>query len=117
MLPVVWGTTLLCLATAFLLRLNPAAMQLANISVFPLQIALFVPYFKLGALLFGTASTSARVVLDWPWCREHPREALEQLLSANGAALAAWALTAAALFPLCYLVLRLGLARAMRHRP
>jgi hypothetical protein len=117
LLPVVWGSSLLCLATAYLLRLNPVAMQLANCAVFPLQIALFAPFFKLGALLFGTAPPSAGLVLDWRWCRDHPWDALEQLLSANGAAVAAWALTAAALFPLCYLMLRPGLARVCGPDP
>jgi hypothetical protein len=48
-LPVMWGTTILCVALAARFGLNQAAMQAVNYLVYPLQIALFLPFFKLGA--------------------------------------------------------------------
>jgi hypothetical protein len=52
MMPVLWGTSLVCalLATAF--RLNQAAMQAVNYLCYPLQIALFIPLCSLGQDLF-----------------------------------------------------------------
>ena len=53
--PVLGTTTLLCLAIAFLFRLNVAASQLANHVVYPLEIVLVVPFIRLGSRLFHTA--------------------------------------------------------------
>lgn len=62
-LPLLWGTTLLCVALAARFRLNQAAMQAVNYLVYPLQIALFIPFFKLGArcLPWGPALTADMV--------------------------------------------------------
>ncbi len=52
--PVLGTTTLLCLAVAFGFRLNVAAMQIANHAVFPLELALMVPFIRLGSRVFHT---------------------------------------------------------------
>jgi len=51
--PVLGTTTLLCAAAGVLLRLNQPAIQVANYFAYPLQLALFLPFFQLGAWLFG----------------------------------------------------------------
>jgi uncharacterized protein (DUF2062 family) len=51
-LPVLGSTTLLCAAAAILLRLNLPVIQLSNYLVYPLQIALLIPFVRLGAFLF-----------------------------------------------------------------
>lgn len=51
--PVIGATTLLCTAAALILRLNLPAIQLVNYLVYPLQIALLIPFFEFGAWLFG----------------------------------------------------------------
>ena len=53
MVPALGTATLLCMLTAFLFRLNLAAIQLVNVAVYPLQIALLVPFMQAGAWLFG----------------------------------------------------------------
>jgi len=50
-LPLLWGTTLLCVGLAARLGLNQAALQAVNYLFYPLQIALFFPFFRLGAKL------------------------------------------------------------------
>lgn len=91
-MPLVWGTSLLCLGAALLLRLNPLAVQLGNIAAWPLQLLLVYPYVRLGSAWFGpvvpTASGEASL--------------LHALARANGTALGAWALTAPILLPLLY---------------
>jgi uncharacterized protein (DUF2062 family) len=64
--PVIGSTTLLCLAVAFSLRLNVVATQIANHAVFPVELALVVPFLRLGSRVFHTAAMplSARVFLD-----------------------------------------------------
>ena len=51
-LPVVWGTTILCAVVAILFRLNPVGIQAVNYLVYPLQLAMFVPFFRLGERIF-----------------------------------------------------------------
>lgn len=54
--PLLGMTTLLGLAIALPFRLNVAAVQLVNYLVYPLQLLLLVPYFQIGAFLFGHQS-------------------------------------------------------------
>lgn len=51
--PVLGSTTLICAAIAIVFRLNLPAIQLANYLVYPLQIALLIPFVSFGAFLFG----------------------------------------------------------------
>jgi uncharacterized protein (DUF2062 family) len=54
--PVIGSTTLLCLAVAFQFRLNVIASQIANHAMFPLEVALVVPFIRLGSRVFHTAA-------------------------------------------------------------
>ena len=51
-LPTVWGTSVICLFLAWCLRLNHVVVQTANYLVYPLQIALFLPFSSCGKKLF-----------------------------------------------------------------
>ncbi|HJX94849.1 MAG TPA: DUF2062 domain-containing protein [Candidatus Acidoferrum sp.] len=53
--PVLGTTTALCALVAFLWRLNLPAIQIVNYFVYPLQIALLIPFFRVGEKLFGAA--------------------------------------------------------------
>jgi uncharacterized protein (DUF2062 family) len=53
--PLIGATTAICIAVALALRLNQPAIQIANYLVYPLQIALLIPFFQFGAWLFGMA--------------------------------------------------------------
>ena len=50
--PVPGSTTLICTLVAILLRLNLPAIQLSNYLVYPLQIALIIPFIGAGAVIF-----------------------------------------------------------------
>src|SRR5499433_449831 len=50
--PVLGATTALCALAALILRLNLPAIQIVNYFVYPLQIALLLPFFRLGERLF-----------------------------------------------------------------
>jgi len=54
--PVVGSTTLLCLAVTIRFRLNVVATQIANHAMFPLELALIVPFIRLGSRVFHTAA-------------------------------------------------------------
>ncbi|WP_306591429.1 DUF2062 domain-containing protein [Geothrix sp. 21YS21S-4] len=51
--PLVGTSTLLCVGAGFLFRLNQPAMQLVNYAAYPLQVALLIPFIRLGERLFG----------------------------------------------------------------
>jgi hypothetical protein len=54
--PVIGSTTLLSLAVTFRFRLNLVATQIANHVMFPLELALLIPFIRLGSRVFHTAA-------------------------------------------------------------
>jgi uncharacterized protein (DUF2062 family) len=52
-IPLFGTSTALCVAAALAFRLNQPAMQVANYLAYPLQIALLIPFIRLGEHLFG----------------------------------------------------------------
>lgn len=105
-LPVLGGTTILCLICGYTLKLNHVALQAVNYLVYPLQIVLFVPFCLLGSRLF-------------PWGPAIPPEIFSTLLHGHlttsmnliiwiiAKALAAWLITAVPLAACLYLPLLL----------
>jgi len=74
--PVYGASTGLCLAAAFLLRRNAAALQLVNQAVTPVQALMLLPFLRVGESLLGrpalvgaaagrVAAYSARMVAGW----------------------------------------------------
>ena len=53
LVPALGTTTLLCTLAAFVFRLNLAAILLVNYFVYPLQLALLIPFIRAGEWLFG----------------------------------------------------------------
>ncbi len=51
--PIIGITTVLCLLSALIFRLNKPAILLINISLYPLQILLIIPFISLGEMIFG----------------------------------------------------------------
>ena len=52
MIPVLGWSTTLCAIAAIVLRLNLPAIQIVNYFVYPAQIALLMPFFRLGENFF-----------------------------------------------------------------
>ncbi len=57
-LPVTTGFAVI---VAFLFRLNLAAMQIVNYFVYPLQLALMIPFSKIGEKLLGAESSTMNI--------------------------------------------------------
>ena len=53
-IPMLGTTTILCTVVALALRLNLPAIQMVNGIVYPLQLILLIPFYRLGAWLFRT---------------------------------------------------------------
>lgn len=56
--PVLGLTTLMCALVALALRLNQPAIQLVNYLMYPVQLALIVPFLKAGDAMFSGRSAS-----------------------------------------------------------
>jgi uncharacterized protein (DUF2062 family) len=56
--PVYGGPTVLCLLAAVVFRLNAPALQLANQLSSPLQLALLVPFSRMGERILGASAVA-----------------------------------------------------------
>ncbi len=117
--PLMGSTTILCLGTALLFRLNLAASQLANHLVYPLEILLVIPFLRLGASVFHTGPVPLSPKTLFADARSHPVELLRKIWTWEWHALVLWAAIAVLLFPALAIaltpVLRRLLARVQRH--
>lgn len=114
--PVIGTTTLLCTAAALALRLNIGAMQLANYLVFSLQVAMILPWIRLGEQLLGalaggiTPSDFVATLQASPWT------AISRLRDVALCAITAWALAAPLLAVALYFALLPALRALARSR-
>lgn len=69
--PVLGTTTALCLGVSLAFRLNVVAAQIANHAMFPFEIALVVPFIRLGSRVFRTSA----MPLTAAFLLEHARKA------------------------------------------
>ncbi len=103
--PVLGSTTLLCLAVAFGLRLNVVATQIANHAMFPLELALMVPFIRLGARVFHTAGMPLAPRALVQAARSEPLRLARQLWMWEWHAFVLWAAIAAVAVPALALAL------------
>jgi len=118
--PLLGSTTLLCLAVSSCFRLNLVASQIANHSVFPLEVALVVPFIRLGARVFHTAAMPLSPHLFLAAARTAPLALTRQLWLWEWHAFVLWAALSAAAAPLLAFaltpLLRRLLTRIQRHQ-
>jgi hypothetical protein len=118
--PLLGTTTILCLAVTTCFRLNLVAAQIANHSMFPLELALVIPFIRLGARVFRTAPMPLTPRVFLTAARSTPLALIRQLWLWEWHALVLWAaisvvaapVIAVALTPL----LRRLLTRVKRHQ-
>ena len=102
--PVLWGSTLICAVLAVVFRLNQLSIQAANYLAYPLQIALFVPFYRMGAGIFPWGPSASRDIFSQGiknvWTGN-----FVPILAATVKAIAAWFLIAAPLALVLYFLL------------
>ena len=104
--PALGTTTAVCLALSLVFRLNIVAAQLANHAMFPFEVALVIPFIRLGSRIFRTsampltaadflhhARTGPVALLRLVWIWEWHAFAVWVVLAALGAPIIAVALT------------------------
>lgn len=115
--PVVGTTTLLCAGAALALGLNPAAVQLANYLAYPLQLALLVPFVRLGERILGIPRAPLALGPLLAGLRSDFVPTLEGFGAHLGHACLAWALVAPVGAALLALLLRPLFGRLARRSP
>lgn len=113
--PVLGVTTVACGLLAVWLRLNQPVIQLVNYLVYPLQIALLLPFLRAGEWLFGTAPLPLLSVADLT--ARFQADAGQFFLDYGRlglCALAVWALLAPGLIALIYALTKPLLRRLSR---
>jgi uncharacterized protein (DUF2062 family) len=118
--PILGSTTILCLALAFIFRLNVAASQLGNHIVYPLELILVIPFINVASRVFHTASMPLSASELLHTAREHPIELSRRLWLWEWHAFLLWAAIAVVAIPIIALaitpVLRLLLGRVRAHK-
>jgi uncharacterized protein (DUF2062 family) len=117
--PIIGTTTVFCLAAAFSFRLNLVASQIANHAMFPLELALVIPFIRLGSRVFHTAEMPLSPRLFVQAVRTTPLALTRQVWVWEWHALVLWAAISVVAAPLIALaltpVLRRLLTRVQRH--
>jgi uncharacterized protein (DUF2062 family) len=98
--PLLGSTTILCLAVAFMFRLNIAASQLGNHIVYPLELLLVIPFIHLGTRVFRTAALPLSPQSMMAAARSEPLTLIRQIWLWEWHALVIWAAVAIILAPL-----------------
>ena len=98
-IPVIGIPTVLCLLVGYAFRLNQPAIQAANYAAMPFQIALLIPFVRLGAKVTPTVdhpplNLSALMRLSPSQLMHSSPELPSQLLIFTGQALLGWVLLA-----------------------
>jgi uncharacterized protein (DUF2062 family) len=104
--PMIGSTTILCVVAAFVLRLNPAAIQIVNYLMSPFQLALLIPFIRAGERLFGAAQSELTLNRIRELVQANMWHAIVTLWTATVHAMAVWfCLGALLVFPLYWLLL------------
>jgi uncharacterized protein (DUF2062 family) len=110
--PAIGLSTTLCAVAALFLRLNLPAIQLANYFVYPAQIALLLPFFRLGEKLFRAPHLPISVEQIHAMIRSDLWAAIRLLWTTTWHAIAAWCLIAPVFVGITYAIL----APALRYK-
>jgi uncharacterized protein (DUF2062 family) len=105
LIPALGTTTILCSLAALMFRLNLAAIQAVNFAVYPLQLALLLPYWEAGAWLFGKKPINLSVEQIKGMLDTHLWDTVTALWVATMQGIVVWILTAPLVVGLGFLVL------------
>lgn len=109
--PVLGSTSILCFLAAFVFRLNVPAIQLVNYFVYPLQLALLIPFFHMGEWIFAERPPSLSTAQIVNLIRADVWRAIAILWTATMHALVAWLAIGSLASLVIYLLLVPGLRK------
>lgn len=104
-IPVLGSTVLLCTLAALAFGLNMAAIQLVNWLVYPFQLALLIPFYRIGGWIFKTPPSELTVLHISALIRTNLFHAIATLWTVTIHAVVAWLLLGSIAAGLLYLLL------------
>jgi uncharacterized protein (DUF2062 family) len=113
--PVIGSTTALCAMAGFALRLNQPAIQIVNYFLYPAQVALLLPFFRLGEKLFRAPHQDISVPQIYALLHASVWNAIKLLCTTTWHAMVVWCLVAPELAALVYIILLPVLRIALRR--
>lgn len=114
--PALGWTTALCAIAAFALRLNLPAIQVVNYFMYPVQLALLLPFFRLGEKLFGAKHLPLSITQIFDLIHASVWSAIKLLWTTTWHAIVVWGLLAPLVIGMIYFVLTPLLRRALRRQ-
>ena len=90
--PVLGSTTILCALAAIIFRLNLPAIQLVNYFVYPLQLALLIPFIRFGEILFHSPHVSLSLPFIFRMIKENAWQTTKTYWTSGWHAMVAWCL-------------------------
>jgi uncharacterized protein (DUF2062 family) len=114
--PALGWTTTLCAIAALALRLNLPAIQIVNYLMYPLQIALLIPFFRLGERLFRAPHLPISVSQIYAMIHASLWNSVKLLWTTTWHAIVVWGMSAPVLVALIYVILKPLLRRLLRRQ-
>ncbi len=114
--PAFGWTTALCAIIALVWRLNLPAIQIVNYFMYPLQIALILPFFRLGEKLFRAPHLPISVPQIVAMTRANLWGSIKFLWSTTWHAMVVWALVAPVLVAIVFVILVPLFRRILRRQ-
>lgn len=103
--PALGMATVFCTLAAFLFRLNLAAIQLVNFCIYPVQLALLIPFMRAGEWLFGAKPLELSLEKIQAMLETDIWETVFHLWSTTLRAIAVWMVVAPVVLGLIYVAL------------
>jgi len=114
--PALGWTTSLCAIAALVFRLNLPAIQIVNYFMYPVQIALLLPFFRLGEKLFRAPHLPISVSQIYAMIQTSIWGAIKLLWTTTWHAIVVWMILAPLFVAAAYAVLIPLLRRALRRQ-
>jgi len=114
--PAIGWTTALCAIAALVLRLNLPAIQIVNYFMYPVQLALLLPFFRLGEKLFAAKHVPLSTSQIFQLIHNGVWNAIRFLWTTTWHAIVVWAILAPAFVAIVYALLTPLLRRALRRQ-
>jgi uncharacterized protein (DUF2062 family) len=114
--PALGWTTSLCAIIALIFRLNLPAIQIVNYFMYPAQIALLLPFFRLGEKLFGAPHLPISVSQIYAMIHASVWGAIKLLWTTTWHAIIVWIILAPLFVAIAYAILVPLLRRTLRRQ-
>lgn len=108
-MPVIWGTSVLCFLVTWVLRLNHILIQGVNYLLYPVHLGLLWPFFHFSAVVFEHSAPLDAATLNH--IKAPTPEIISAIWRANMYALLLWFILASICLPVLYVTLAVILKR------